>query len=283
MREYFCGWYFKCQSDTQTLAVIPAFHRFKAEKSCSVKIITDAGAWNVTLPYADFQKQRSDFHMRLADNRFGSDGMQLHLHTPDCTAVGAVRFGPFSPIAYDIMGPFRYVPCMECRHSVVSMRHTVNGELCINGVHYRFRDAVGYIEGDRGYSFPREYAWTQCSFTGGSLMLSVADIPIGRLHFTGVICVIAWQGTEYRLATYLGAKAVKIENGELVIRQGELVFTARLIEKYAHPLLAPVGGSMHRTIHESAACRAAYCLQKNGHTLFAFESPKASFEYEYAH
>lgn len=30
------------------------------------------------------------------------------------------------------------------------------------------------IEGDRGYSFHREYVWTQRSFPKGSLMLSIA-------------------------------------------------------------------------------------------------------------
>ena len=23
MKKYFCGWYYRCQSDTQTLAIIP--------------------------------------------------------------------------------------------------------------------------------------------------------------------------------------------------------------------------------------------------------------------
>lgn len=281
MREYFCGWYFKCQSDTQTLAVIPAFHKSRYGKSCSVQIITDEGAWNVCFPYEAFRKPKKDFHMRVAGNYFGENGIKLHINTPDCTAVGSVRFGALSPVAYDIMGPFCYVPFMECRHSVISMRHTVNGELQINGMQYRFRDSVGYIEGDRGCSFPKEYAWTQCSFDGGSLMLSVADIPLGGLHFTGVICAIFWQGKEYRLATYLGAKAVKIKNGEIVIRQGDTELSVKLLEKYAHPLLAPVGGTMSRTIRESAACRAYYCFKQNSHTLFSFETDKASFEYEY--
>lgn len=48
----------------------------------------------------------------------------------------------------------------------------------VNGREYSFRSAWGYWEGDRGRSFPREYVWTQCCFRGGSLMLSVADIPL---------------------------------------------------------------------------------------------------------
>ena len=74
---------------------------------------------------------------------------------------------------------------------------------------------------------------------------------------------------------------VKIENGEIVIRQGNTVLSARLIEKRAHPLLAPISGAMSRTIHESASCRAAYCFQQKGRTLLSFETSKAAFEYEY--
>lgn len=282
MRDYFCGWYFKCQSETQTLAVIPAVHTSKKGKSCSIQLITDDGAWNFVFPYKIYREQKKDFHVQIGENRFDKNGISLNLQTPECTAVGTIRFGGLSPIRYDIMGPFEYMPFMECRHSVVSMRHTVNGELCINDNLYRFEDAVGYIEGDCGYSFPKEYAWTQCFFYGGSIMLSVADIPFGLFHFTGIIGVIHWQGREYRMATYLGAKAVRIENGKIVIRQGDAVLTVKLIEKKAHPLHAPVGGVMCRTIHESASCRTSYRFEKNGQVLFSFESDRASFEYEYS-
>lgn len=281
MKNYFCGWYFKCQSENQTLAVIPAVHISNGRPSCSVQLITEEGAWNVRFPYDDFRQQKGGLRIEIGDNYFGEDGMKLSLLTTNLHVTGLVRFGEFSPIKYDIMGPFKYVPFMECRHSVISMKHTVNGELLINGVTYHFDDAVGYIEGDRGYSFPNRYAWTQCGFQDISLMLSVADIPFFSGCFTGVVGVIYWRRKEYRLATYLGAKVIKIENGELVVRQGNTKLTVKLIKKNAHPLNAPVNGDMQRTIHESASCRAYYTFQKNDCTLFSFETDRASFEYEY--
>ena len=42
-------------------------------------------------------------------------------------------------------------------------------------------------------------------------MLSVADIPIAGIHFTGIIGNILWEGKEYRLATYLGARLVHLK------------------------------------------------------------------------
>lgn len=173
------------------------------------------------------------------------------------------------------------------------MRHEVRGRVEVNGKPFDFSRGVGYWEGDRGRSFPKEYAWTQCLFKGGSLMLSVADIPMAKMHFTGIIGVVLWKGREYRLATYLGARVVVNRNGILRIVQGDMVLDARmkrsgegLAKEGArkaewHLLKASVGGDMTRTIHESPACGAAYRFRVGGRTLFAFETERASFEYEY--
>ncbi len=275
----FWGWYFKCQSDKQTLAVIPAIHKDKNEKSSSIQLITESGSWNAVFPFSAHSKKRS--FIEIDGNKFGGQGIDLNINTPELTAKGTVIFDRLTPISYDIMGPFCLVPFMECRHSVVSMKHRVTGEIVINGTPYIFDNAAGYWEGDRGRSFPKEYAWTQCMIPNGSLMLSVADIPVGRRRFTGVIGVILIDGKEYRLATYLGARAVRINGGEIVIKQGSMLLRAKLPEGQAHPLRAPVFGTMARTIRENASCRAYYEFRNNGHMILAHEAPNASFEYEY--
>ena len=162
------------------------------------------------------------------------------------------------------MGPFRYVPFMQCRHSVYSMRHSVNGELSINDTPYVFQDAIGYSEGDRGYSFPRKYAWTQYSFPGGALMLSIAEIPFGGFCFTGIIGIVLLHGKEYRLATYLGAKADKVEADEMIVRQGGFTFTVKPQDLSGYPLCAPAAGVMARTIYEHPSCKVFYCFEKTG-------------------
>lgn len=281
MKNYFCGWYLKCQSDHQTLALIAAFHEIVGTKSCSVQLITDEQSFHIPFPIDYFRKSKQGFSVRIGKNSFSREGIKLDIHTDTLTARGCVRFGEPAPLNYDIMGPFCFVPFMECRHSVLSMKHSVNGTIRVNGTDFVFTGANGYIEGDRGTSFPNEYAWTQCLFPEGSLMLSAADIPIGPFHFTGVISIVRWQQKEYRLATYLGAKAVRIKNGELTIRQGPYVLNAKLLEQNAHCLRAPKGGAMERTIREHPSCRAQYTFMDNGRTLFSFISEQASFEYEY--
>ena len=279
MRNYFCGWYFRCQSDQQTLALIPSVHRTKGCQSCAIQLITDAQSFHVPFSCTEFQKH--DNQIILAGNRFGKMGITLDIHTPALHAFGSVLFGTFTPIQYDIMGPFRYVPFMQCRHSVYSMRHSVNGTIFINETPYGFRDAIGYVEGDRGYSFPCKYVWTQCSFPDGALMLSIADIPFGCYHFTGVIGIVLLHGKEYRLATYLGAKAVKLYSDEIIVRQGNFILTVKPQGQAGHPLRAPVGGAMVRTIHEHPSCRVSYHFEENGATLLEQDAPNAAFEYEY--
>lgn len=278
-RSYFCGWYYRCQSDDQTLAIIPSVHKTKDAKFCTIQLITDTQAFHAQFPYSDFQE--NDGQIRIGNNRFGKSGISLDIHTPEFQVAGSVRFGTFTPIKYDIMGPFQFVPFMQCRHSVYSMRHRVDGEIRVNGVPFMFRNAVGYLEGDRGHSFPKEYAWTQYSFPDGALMLSVAGIPLGRFHFTGVIGVVLMHRKEYRLATYLGAKAVKIGNGEIVIRQGRFCLRVKQLGLPGHPLLAPIGGAMTRTIHEHPSCKVYYHFTDGAVTLLELEAPNAAFEYEY--
>ena len=112
-------------------------------------------------------------------------------------------------------------------------------------------------------------------------MLSVADIPLGRFHFTGVIGIVLLHGKEYRLATYLGAKAIKIKGGEIIVRQGRFCLTVKQLDLPGHPLLAPVDGAMTRTIHEHPACRVSYRFTDGNTTLLDLDAPNAAFEYEY--
>lgn len=274
MNKYFKGMYFKCQSDTQTLAVIPAVHEVCGKQYYSIQVITEDGAW--------YKKM-----LTLDGVSFEENGLELEIDKPNLRISGNLYFSQQTPIKYNIMGPFSFIPFMECRHSVYSMLHQVNGTVCINDKEYVFKNAYGYWEGDCGRSFPKEYSWTQSFIEGkdgaveGSLMLSVADIPLAGLNFTGIIGIVFWKGKEYRFATYLGARVVQKANGILLIRQGNMEIEARLVEQKPHPLQAPVNGAMQRTIYENITCKAFYRFRKNGVTQFAFETDKASFEYEY--
>ncbi|MGN0494215.1 MAG: tocopherol cyclase family protein [Acutalibacteraceae bacterium] len=279
-KGYFKGWYFKCCADGKTIAFIPAYHHDGRAKTASLQIITDNEVSNI--PFEPPEYTEKPLFIRLGDCCFSEKGIALNYRSDRLKLSGLLNFDRLSPVSYDIMGPFAMVPFMQCRHSVYSMRHTINGKITINGDRFNFDSGVGYIEGDSGRSFPKRYIWTQCCFEESSLMLSVADIPISGLSFTGVIGAVLISGKEYRIATYLGARVKSIDNNTVTVRQGAFELTAKLLEKNPHTLFAPINGDMRRKIHESASCRAYYRFSHNNKPLCEFTSDAASFEFEYS-
>ena len=278
-KKGFYGWYFKCQSEEDTVIFIASVTSGNGEPKANLQIANKDGVWNVEFPGDCFMRKGGNIF--LSDNHFGKNGIVLDVTTADLRAKGKLYFKDFTPIEYDIMGPFVMVPFMECRHSIMSMKHKVNGNITINGKKYEFNDAFGYWEGDRGTSFPSEYLWTQTAFDEGSLMLSVAEIPMGNNKFTGVIGIIHYQGKEYRLATYKGAKVKYLKNRRICITQDDMIFEAKLYNQEGHSFTVPEDAEMNRTIRENLTSTAAYRFRVDGETLFAFKTDKASFEDEY--
>lgn len=278
-RRYFEGWYLKQQNDREAVALIPAFHADeKGRASASLQMIDDRRSHHIPFPADSLMETRGEFSIRLGNCAFSAQGCALDVRTKDCDLRGVLRFGPLTPPRYDIMGPFRLMPLMECRHSVVSLYHSVDGALTLNGRTMLFHGGRGYIEGDRGSSFPRRYVWTQCIWEGGSAMLSVADIPLGPFCFTGCVGFVFWGGREHRIATYCGARPLCVSDSCVRVRQGDLELWVELLRANSQPLRAPRRGGMVRTIHESVSCAARYTCTKGGKTLFEIESEQASFE-----
>lgn len=278
-KDYFKGWYFKCSNENKTIAFIPAFHQSNHEKTASLQIITDDTAFNI--PFQSLQYRENPLAVKIDENIFSENDIRLQIKNDNLYAYGTLCFYGLTPIQYDIMGLFKFVPLMQCRHRVYSMRHRINGQITVNGQQYVFKNGIGYIEGDSGSSFPKEYIWTQCHFNNNSLMLSVADIPFLGFHFTGIIGVILLNGKEYRIATYLGAKVKRIDKNTVTVKQGDFQLTARLLQKNSQPLAAPSHGLMNRTIHESASCKTYYRFSYKNKILCEFTSERASFEFEY--
>ena len=282
-RAYFEGWYFKQQNGASTVAFIPALHIDEdGGRSASVQVITDGGSFCIPFEGAALRADRRTLSVEVGGSHFSGRGLRVDLHGNGCDVKGRLSFGALTPPRGDVMGPFRFVPAMQCRHGVVSMEHTVRGILSVNGARMDFDGGTGYIEKDWGSSFPSSYLWTQCNrFDGAScaVMVSIADIPLGGGHFTGCICCVRQTDREYRLATYRGAKVVSYDAKGFLVRQGALRLAGELLEGAPHPLSAPDRGAMRRVISESAACTMRYRLYDGVTLLFDLVSDQAGFEY----
>jgi len=281
---YFEGWYFKHQNPRgQTLALIPAFHMdSKGRRTASLQVISKDQAWWLEYPEAQLQVFRRPLQVQIGQSSFGGQGIDLHIRRDGLSLCGSLRYGPFTPLRSDIMGPFRFFGGMQCAHGVVSMGHPLSGALALNGECLDFSNGIGYIETDRGRSFPSRYLWTQCLWEGaerGSLMLAIATIPLPVGGFTGCICSVLYRGREYRLATYRGARIEACSPAGAVIRQGRYRLEAQLLGERRQPLRAPVEGRMERTIHESLSAEVQYRFWHGKVLLFQHVDQNASFEY----
>ena len=284
---YFEGWYFKHQNPQgQTLALIPAFHIGKeGRRTASLQVISKDQAWWLEYPEAHLKVSRQPFQVQIRQSSFGSQGIDLHIRQDNLSLCGSLRYGPFTALRSDIMGPFRFFAGMQCSHGVISMGHSLSGTLKLNGERLDFSDGIGYIETDRGRSFPSRYLWTQCVWDRpeqGSLMLAIAAIPLPVGGFTGCICSVLYCDQEYRLATYRGVKIEAWSSAGAVIRQGKYRLEVELLNERRQALRAPVEGRMERTIHESLCAEVRYRFWCGHNLLFQHTDPNASFEYSSA-
>ena len=210
---YFEGWYFKHQNPQgQTLALIPAFHiDGGGHRTASLQVISSDASWWLEYPEAQLQLSRQPSRIQIGQSSFSNQGIDLHIQQDGLSLLGAVHYGPFTILRSDIMGPFRFFPGMQCSHGIISMGHSLTGALELNGKRLDFSNGIGYIETDRGRSFPSAYLWTQCIWGGpepGSLMLASATVPLSAGGFTGCICSVFCGGREYRLTANEGANTL---------------------------------------------------------------------------
>lgn len=274
--EKFKGYYFKCSGGEHTLALIPASHG----NGASLQLVTEKRAYNIKYPRIFFGEKPPS--VKIGESTFGERKIILNVNRDDVKARGILYFGGLTPLKYDIMGPFRFIsPILQCRHRVISMKHRVNGNVWINGENCLFRNDNGYIEGDEGCSFPKSYIWAQGFFTSGSVMLSVADVPVLGIAINGVIAVVYVNKKEYRLATYTGAKAVFLKDDLIIIKQGDCILAVKRLSGSSKRLLAPKNGQMSRIIRESPRCKLYCKFMKKNDVIAEFVTEQGSFESEF--
>jgi hypothetical protein len=263
-RSYFEGWYFKVINapETKAYAFIPGI------------AIDEAGHRQAFIQVLDGKKRLSRYHefeigsfvpssgvfaIALGESRFSTNSIELELPG----IKGTLRFNNtvswpshwFSP---GIMGPYAFVPFMECYHGIVSMDHSISGSLELEGEIVDFENGRGYSEKDWGSSFPKAYVWMQSnhfSAPGISLKASIAKIPWIGSSFTGFIAGLWLRDRLIRFTTYNGSRLRKlVVNGatiDLVLENKTHRLEVRASRDQATSLASPIRGLMEGRIEES--------------------------------
>ena len=281
----FEGYYVKIVGKEASLAVVFGRNKNKKERSSFVQIITKDSSFHTTFEYDDYSLTKKPFKVKINKNIFNKDSMTLNINNDNLKVKGSVTFNNLIPIKYDAMGPFKFFPFMECKHSVMSMDGSATGSISINARSFHFENARLYIEGDKGRSFPKRYFWTQCNtfheVENLSVMASAARIPYLGLKFTGTICIIHLNGKEYRLATYLGARVKSFSKNRLIIKQRRKLLEIQSLDtdKNSRELFAPKNGDMNRIIKENLAATVRYKFSIGKKIIFDVTSNNAAHEF----
>lgn len=172
---------------------------------------------------------------------------------------GNLLLKEFHPLKKKVMGPFSYIPFMECKHSIYSMYHDIEGVIQYNDIKYDFNNGYGYIEGDSGTNFPKKYIWYNSLLPNHkSITVAVANIPFLFFSFTGVLGFIKIDDKEYYLCTWNNVKIKKLTDNHLELKKGKYKLIIDTLNSSGHNLKAPVKGSMNRYIKENIAIESKY-------------------------
>ena len=291
--NYFEGWYYKIISadGKHAFAFIPGIAMGQKGDAHAFIQVLDGKKHT-----AQYQKFSSDsfiadektYRISIAQNRFYTEGFELNM--PNIS--GSLQFHqqvpwPKSLLSPGIMGPFTFVPFMECYHGILSMDHTIEGSLKIDNEQIDFSGGRGYMEKDWGHSFPSAYFWMQSnhfSKKGISFKASVANIPWLGSSFVGFIAGLYYDNKIIQFTTYNFTKLKKsFADEEKVIIQ--LKNSRHTLDVYAHrneatELASPIGGFMDGKISESMTSKLDISLKdsKTGKILFADTGHHAGLE-----
>ena len=266
---YFEGWYFKLQKGDMVVALIPSYHVTNIKTFAMIQVVTPTKAFSFQFNQTQFDAQTDVLNVTVGRSTFSSRGVTLDINDDENNINGEIFFGKLNTLKKDIMGTFATFPLMQCKHGLISASHTLSGSLVINGKTYDFDGGTGYIEKDRGDSFPSRYFWTQCLCDDISIMLSIAEIPYFGLYFQGCICNVTVGSDEYILATYNGAKSIVTDRGAIV-RKGEAKLEVNIINDSPITLSSPTHGEMSRGIGESPSAKVRYKFSVREGVLFDF-------------
>jgi len=292
-KQYFEGWYFKIIHEEKriAMAVIPGIAMDKAgQKHAFIQVLDGLTSTAVyhKFPFESFSYHPGKFEIEIENNFFSSNRIDLNL--PDLQ--GSLQFSnqflwPVNFLIPGIMGPFTFVPFMECYHGIVSMNHQIAGLLTYKNEPTEFLNGKGYIEKDWGMSFPSGYIWMQANHfkqDGTSIKISVAKIPWMGSSFTGFIVALLHENKLIRFTTYNRSVLKKcfadLNDVKITLENSHYLLEIRAIRNLATELASPINGLMDGKISESMSSEIFVILsdKKTGKIILQDNSVNACLE-----
>lgn len=263
-KKYFEGWYYKVITADEkfAFAFIPGIAMGNDGNRHAFIQLLDGKKYTASyLKFSadDFVSRADSYRTAIDGNIFTMDKMVLNHERfrGELRFTGNVSW-PGRWYSPGIMGPYTFVPFMECYHGVLSMDHEISGTLIINNEEIDFNGGRGYIEKDWGHSFPSAYIWLQSnhfSEKGISVKASVAKIPWLGSSFVGFIAGLYFNGQLIPFTTYNSTHLIRSVAGkkmvELVMENKKYRLEILVHRNDTTELASPVSGFMDGRISES--------------------------------
>ena len=291
-KNYFEGWYFKNSNEEESISFIPGINIDEKSKNAFIQVITNNSSYFINYNILDFKFNTNPFFIKIGKNFFSKEKIHIEIEdkSQNLKIYGNLKYSNNKNIKTNfinpnIMGPFSYIPFMECNHAILSMKNNINGTIAINNKKINFNNGIGYIEKDWGCSFPKSYIWSQGNDfenQNASFMLSIANIPFKMFEFTGLICVLIIDNKEYKFTTYNNSKIIKykVEPNfiDIIIKKSSYLLEIKSQNDEANKLTAPVKGKMNKEILESISAKIKITLMKNNNIIFSDISKNSGLE-----
>jgi len=291
-KNYFEGWYFKNTNNENGISFIPGINLNGKEKKAFIQVITTNSSYFVNYDIGDFKFSYGPFYIKIGNSFFSKDSIYIDIRddTQNLTIFGEIKYSNRKNIGTNflnpnIMGPFSYIPFMECNHAILNMRSRADGLIEVNNKKISFDNGIAYIEKDWGYSFPKSYIWCQGNNfqnSNASFMISIADIPFKAFSFRGIICDLIIDNNEFKFATYNNAKLIEFNANEnsldVTLRKGNYYLNIKSEDNGGHKLFAPVKGRMEKDVFESISASITVTLKKDSTIIFSDISTNCGLE-----
>lgn len=262
----------------------------KNEPKAFIQVITNNTSYFVNYDIDEFRFNCKPFCIKIGNNSFSKEGIHIDIKDEGLNINGDIKYLNNKNINTNfmnpnIMGPFSYIPFMECNHAIISMQNNANGLININNYEMKFDNDMGYIEKDWGCSFPKTYIWCQGNNfqkSNASFMLSIADVPFKMFKFKGVICVLLLDDKEYKFTTYNNAKLAEFDINDnslnITLKKGDYYLNVKSTFYKGQKLAAPVKGGMSKDIFESISSLITVTLRQEDKTIFFDTSTNCGLE-----
>lgn len=263
--NYFEGWYFRITDHKMenTFAIIPGISIGEWDTHAFIQVMDSNH--NVSYYHYDldeFQFNEKKFEIMIGENYFSKSRIRLNIDGKHFNLQGDLYFSnimefPRSVFRPGVMGPFSFIPFMECRHDIISIQHDIIGHLKVSGKNMDFTGGIGYIEKDWGSSMPKSWTWFLSNHFQPdhvSLSVNIAHIPFLCTSFKGFIILFRYKDRIFLFTTYSGAwlKMFSSSKKQLKLKTRDCRFQLELNISYADggDIIAPVKGKMCRNITE---------------------------------